>query len=67
MRRLKLNEDMVRRIEDALDERKQQRRGPAQPPEYPADRRTPATGRRKSDRAPPPAVQDPAGLVLGKR
>jgi hypothetical protein len=49
MRRLRLNEDMVRRIEDALDERKQQRRTPEPTPEITPERRRPASGRRRSD------------------
>jgi len=50
MRRLRLNEDMVRRIEEALDERKQQRRTPTKPADYPEDRRGPSSGRRNDDR-----------------
>jgi hypothetical protein len=49
MRRLRLNEDMVRRIEDALDERKQQRRTPEPVPEFTPERRRPTRGRRQSD------------------
>jgi hypothetical protein len=64
MRRLKLNEDMVRRIEEALDERKQQRRTPAQGGEQPVERRAPATGRRESDRQPPSPAPDAAGAGL---
>jgi hypothetical protein len=66
MRRLKLNEDMVRRIEEALDERKYQRRRPEQPMEHPAERRTPGCGRRESDRNPPPTTRDPAGAQASK-
>jgi hypothetical protein len=49
MRRLRLNDDMVRRIEDALDERKVQRRDPQQIPIASPERRRPANGRRQAD------------------
>ena len=62
MRRLKLNESMVRRIEEALDERKYERRGPVGAPEYPGDRRAPAGGRRDGDRTPPTPPTDLAEL-----
>jgi hypothetical protein len=45
-----VNEDMVRRVEEALEERKRQRRKAAPKPEpYPDDRRAPVSGRRDQD------------------
>jgi hypothetical protein len=60
MRRLRLNEDMVRRIEDALDERKQQRRTPQPITEITPERRRPASGRRQSDLPAPDLPAPPA-------
>jgi hypothetical protein len=53
MPRVKLNEDMVRRIESALDERKQKRRRGEGASEQPDERRRTRSGRRDSDREPP--------------
>jgi hypothetical protein len=45
-----VNEDIVRRIEEALEERKRQRRKAAAKPEpYPDDRRAQVSGRRDQD------------------
>jgi hypothetical protein len=58
MRRLKLNKQMMRRIEAALDERKNERRGPPQSLEFPGERRACGPGRRQTDRAAPRPGQD---------
>ena len=45
---------MVRRIEEALEERKQQRRREPSPGGYPGERRTNPAGRRREDAATAP-------------
>ena len=48
---------MVRRIEEALEERKQQRRREPAPAGYPGERRTNPVGRRREDAVASPAPE----------
>jgi hypothetical protein len=70
MRKIKLTSDMVQRIEDALDERKVQRRARAQPDATAErrcrpDRRTAAAAAAAEDKDPQPVA--PADPLTGGR